>query len=112
MKNLVKESLNEDEYDDTASNFKRYEEIVSRKPYVKEIVEDILSCSPRYRIDKVDEDDKGRITLWISKSGSMTVYFTKPEEIQYGLNDLLLKHKVSIQVPGNQDYGFTISIRN
>jgi hypothetical protein len=35
---------------DTSHNFEVYENIISRKPYIKAIVEDILSASPKYSI--------------------------------------------------------------
>jgi hypothetical protein len=86
--------------------FQQYEMIIESKPWVKTIIEDILLIVPRYRLDKIDIEEN-RISMWISKFGSMGIYFRRPEEIE-----LLLKHKVSIQVPGNQEYGFSLSIND
>ena len=86
--------------------FQQYEMIIESKPWVKTIIEDILLIVPRYRLDKIDIEEN-RVSMWISKFGSMGIYFRRPEEIE-----LLLKHKVSIQVPGNQEYGFSLSIND
>ena len=102
---LVKETINESSNDYMAQR-EKYNEIVSRKPYMKTILEDILKTTPEYRLSQIREDEN-RIVFWFANSGSMALYFGYAEHLK-----LMTKYDVYIQVPGNQTYSFSVSINN
>lgn len=87
----------------TNHNFKVYEDIVAQYPHIKHIIEEIFKPSPEYALYDVWEQDN-----------SFTFYFHQSMSVYMGTGDnaeFLKKYKVSVQVPGNQDYTFSITIR-
>lgn len=112
MKKLIKESLIKEEtkYLEYWEWYKKYKELVSRKPWVKTIMEDILRASVSTQIYLIREDKRGdveEVAFWFNHTGSLSAYLWKSEQVE-----MLLKHKVIIEFPGNQDYGFVISIKD
>jgi hypothetical protein len=102
---LVREKLNEaDNASDNLKNYDSYKEIISEFPVVKEILEDILGTVPQYRIIQVNHI-RNRIVFYFSKYGSMQLSCRSQADLE-----TLYNYKVSIQYPGNQDYGFSVSI--
>ena len=82
-------------------NFEIYQEAVQRHPFVETIVEKIFHVVPNY-LHQIQEDKRG-VTVWCHNSCGL--YFSNQE-----MADLLIQHRVSFQVPGNQEYTFSISI--
>ena len=89
---------------DDRRNAQLYEGIVERHPFVKTIAEDIFHIVPSYGLWQIQEDGRG-VTLWCGRARSMGAYFNDQTKM-----DLLIDHKVSFQVPGNQDYAYSLSI--
>lgn len=100
---LVKEFINE-EHLSYVDNFKKYKEILIKYPYLKNILEDILYCNVNHQIYQIKEDNDS-LSIWFNASGSLSLYFNNSEK-----SKLLEKYRVSIQFPGNQEYGFSVSI--
>lgn len=83
-----------------------YKELAEQFPFIKLILEDFCSASVEYGIHGIwiDQDKyNNRVVFYFYQS--FTCYFVKPELIK-----LAEEHKVGIQVPGNQDYTYSISM--
>jgi hypothetical protein len=105
MKKIVRENINEaDNAEHNLKNYDAYKEAVAMFPVIKEILEDILGTTPQYRIVHMNQDHN-RMTFWFSKYGSMQLSCRSQADLE-----TLFNHKVTIQYPGNQDYGFSISM--
>ena len=85
-------------------NYQLYKKIIVIFPHIKEIFENTYQIYPNYQIEKISKGDNA-ITFWLNKSGSCSIYYNNKKKLE-----LLEKYKVSFQVPGNQEYGFSISI--
>ena len=95
---IIDEKLSERE------NYQLYQRLIMVYPHVKTIMEDIYGIYPNYRIDSIRKD-KRRISFWIVQSGSCTVYYNNIKKLE-----VLEKYRVMFQVPGNQEYSFSISM--
>jgi hypothetical protein len=94
------ESLDLNEGKSTQENFKEYEELCKIYPHFKTILEDKLLTVPRYAISSIrDQND------------SVTFFMNQSFGVSKSGYDLLKKHDVFIQVPGNQDFTFSVSIK-
>ena len=85
----------------TSQAYTLYETIVTIYPHIKEILEKVFKTNPRYALHSMWKHRK-EITFYFYQSMScdMVLY-----------HEILKKYGVSFQVPGNQDYNFSISIR-
>jgi hypothetical protein len=104
--------INDDEWsyhEDYHDNYELYKKLIIERPFIKEILEDILGTSPENRIQQIDKykwhNKVSRFTFWFQTFSSMTVYFKKSLNVE-----ILLNHKVNVQVPGNTDYNFSVTI--
>lgn len=105
MKKVVRENINEsDTLEHNLKNYESYKEAISMFPFIKDILEDILGTTPQYRLIQMNQDHQ-RMTFWFSKYGSMQLSCRSEADME-----MLMNHKVTIQYPGNQDYGFSISM--
>lgn len=105
MEKIVRENINEaDTVEHNLKNYDSYKEAVAMFPVIKEILEDILGTTPQYRIIQVNHI-RNRIVFYFSKYGSMQLSCRSQADLE-----TLYNYKVSIQYPGNQDYGFSVSI--
>ena len=89
--------------------FELYRRLVSERPYIKIILEDILGTSPQnYRIQQINKNPWSKretnFTFYFEQYASFTVYFNNEK------TELLVKHNVSMQAPGNSDYCFSVSM--
>ena len=86
---------------DTAHNFKVYEEILVRYPYMKEIIEESFKIgSPDYSLHDISNSSK-----------NIVFYFDRSCGVNFkNQNKNLSKYNVRLQVPGNAEYSFSISI--
>ena len=85
-----------------------YKKLIEKHPYIEEILE-VLETSPEHRLEGINKYTRMGKALqhwhfYFSRHGSL--YFHS----EISNSELLKKHKVSIQIPGNQNYGFSISI--
>lgn len=105
MKKVVRENINElDNAEHNLKNYDSYKEAVKMFPFIKDILEDILGTTPQYRLVQLSQDHN-RMTFWFSKYGSMHLSCRSEADME-----TLINHKVTIQYPGNQEYGFSISM--
>ena len=95
-----------DDYSSNQSkdNYDKYVAIIDKYPYVKTIVEDILKCTPEYRIKKINVNTD-KVNIWFTSAGSMIMFFGNYRNVE-----LMSKHEVFIQVPGNGDVAFSLGI--
>ena len=80
-------------------NFKEYEELCKSYPHFKQILEDLLGTAPRYAIHDIRDNDN-----------RVVFYFHQSLAISSSICDFMKKYEISIQVPGNQSYTFSVSI--
>lgn len=85
----------------TSMNSRAYKEIIKDFPHMEYILTNMY-VSTDYALHNI-WDSQERIVFYFNQS--MALYFKNQEVI-----DLLLKYKTSMQVPGNQEYTFSISI--
>lgn len=85
----------------TSINAKAFDFIVKEYPHMSHILS-LMYVSPDYALENiwVSED---RIVFYFHQS--MGFYFNTQDKV-----NLCLKYGVSLQMPGNQDYSFSISI--
>jgi hypothetical protein len=97
MKNLpsFESFVNESSMTD---NYKQYEELCKSYPHFKKVLED-LGTAPRYAINEIWERDN-EVIFYMNQSFSIRSSFC----------DLMKKYDVEVQVPGNQDYNFSVSV--
>ena len=84
-----------------------YYKLIEKHPFINEILE-ALGTSPRYFLAGINKNTNRKGPLWhfyFNKSASMYVDFRSPINIK-----LFTKYNISIQMPGNADYGFSITI--
>jgi hypothetical protein len=98
-------------FESSQNNFELYKKLIETRPFIKEILEDILQITPEWHLTGINKYSyHGRnimFTFFLVSWGSMSLYIRKKNNI-----NLLLKHEVDIQYPGNKDYGFSISIKD
>lgn len=85
----------------TNANSKIYKEIIKDFPHM-EIILKGMYASTDYALYNICISD-ARIVFYFHQSMAINFY-------QQDFIDLCLKYEVSMQVPGNQDYTFSISI--
>jgi hypothetical protein len=83
----------------TTENFKQYEELCKSYPHFKKILEDQMYTSPRYAISQI----------W-DKGDSVVFYMHQSFGTSLSLWDNAKKYDIYIQVPGNQEYTFSVTI--
>jgi len=91
--------------------FDLYHKLIQERPYIKIILEDILGTSPQnYRIQQINKNP------WSARETNFVFYFEQHSSFMLTFNnkpetaELLLKHRVNIQLPGNSDYSFSVTM--
>lgn len=86
----------------TPQLFEEYKDLDDKFPQmeIRPIIEEALKASPRYALHSISEYEN-----------DVVFRFHQSFAVYYGSYDLLKKHSVCIQVPGNEDYTFSVSIK-
>ena len=86
----------------TNQNYKVYENIIEKFPFIKDIMT-AFYVNEKYAINNIWLDRQSdKIVFYFNQS---CTFYSKPETLK-----LMEKYEVFFQVPGNTDYNFSISI--
>lgn len=86
----------------TNQNYKVYENIIEKFPFIKDIMT-AFYVSEKYAINDIWLDwQADRIVFYFNQS---CAFYSKPETL-----NLFKKYEIFFQVPGNTDYNFSFSI--
>ena len=69
---------------------------------IQKVITDTFNITPKYAIRKISKYNNGSYVIHFTNNGSFSIDISHI--------DIIKKHNISIQVPGNQNYLWSLSI--